>query len=77
MKLSEMYGDEEPLTFEERRAEVVALVRSAADFAGTDYGLRSLFVAMIRADDEKDFNQAFETLVEGLSENATRYLQFA
>jgi hypothetical protein len=77
MKLSEMYGDEDSRSFEERRAEVVALVRSAADFAGADYGLRDIFVAMSKADDEKDFDQAFETLVEALSENATRYLQSA
>jgi hypothetical protein len=77
MKLSEMYGDEDSRSFEERRAEVVALVRSAADFAGADYGLRDIFAAMSRADDENDFNQAFETLAEALSENATRYLQSA
>jgi hypothetical protein len=75
MKLSEMYGDEDPLTFEERRAEVVALVRSAADFAGADYGLRDIFVAMSSADDEKHFNEAFERLVASLSENTARYLQ--
>lgn len=75
MKLSEMYGDEDPHTFEERRAEVVALVRSAADFAGADAGLREIFVAMSRADDERDFDQAFEMLVVSLSENTARYLQ--
>jgi hypothetical protein len=75
MKLSDMYSDEDPRTFEERRAEVVALVRSAADFAGADYGLRDIFLAMSKADDEKGFNEAFERLVASLSENATRYLQ--
>ena len=34
MNLSEMFGDDDPRTFEERRAEVVAIVRSAADFEG-------------------------------------------
>ena len=77
MKLSEMYGDEDPRTFEERRAEVVALVRSAADFAGADYGLRSIFLAMSKADDENAFNESFEPLVEALSENTARYLQTA
>ena len=75
MKLSDMYSDEDPRTFEERRVEVVALVRSAADFAGADYGLRDIFLAMSKADDEKGFNEAFERLVASLSENATRYLQ--
>jgi hypothetical protein len=75
MKLSEMYSDQDPRTFEERRAEVVALVRSASDFAGADHGLRAIFVAMSKADDENDFNQCFESLVEALSENTTLYLQ--
>ena len=35
MDLSEMFGDDDPRTFEDSR-EVVAIVRSAADFAGTD-----------------------------------------
>jgi hypothetical protein len=77
MKLSEMYGDDAPRTFEERRAEVVAIVRSAADFAGADRGLQALFLAMSEADDEKAFNQAFDTLAASLSENTTRYLQSA
>ena len=77
MKLSEMYGDDDPRTFEERRAEVVALVRSAADFAGADYGLRSIFLAMSETDNEKEFDESFETLVEALSRNTARYLQTA
>ncbi len=75
MKLSEMYGDEDPQTFEERRAEVVAIVRSAADFGSADYGLRSIFLAMSEANNEKDFDEAFETLVTSLSESTVRYLQ--
>jgi hypothetical protein len=75
MNLSEMYGDDDRRTFEERRAEVVAIVRSASDFAGADQGLQALFLAMSEADDEKAFNQAFGTLVASLSENTTRYLQ--
>ena len=77
MTLSEMFGDEGPRTFEERRAEVVAIVRAAADFAGADIGLRSIFVAMSEADDEPEFNRAFDTLVNSLSENTSRYLQSA
>jgi hypothetical protein len=77
MKLSEMYGEDDFRTFEERRAEVVAIVRAAADFAGTDYGLREIFQTMSRADNESDFNQAFNTLANSLSENTARYLQTA
>jgi hypothetical protein len=75
MRLSEMYGEQDTRTFEERRAEVVAIVRSAADFEGADAGLRAVFVAMSQADDETAFDAAFETLVSSLSENTARYLQ--
>jgi hypothetical protein len=77
MKLSEMYSEEDPRTFEERRAEVVAIVRSAADFAGADYGLQGIFLAMSEASDEHHFNEAFGVLVASLSENTARYLQSA
>ncbi len=77
MNLSEMFGDDDPRTFEERRAEVVAIVRSAADFAGADSGLRSLFLAMSEADSEKAFDEAFDSLLNSLSENTARYLQTA
>jgi hypothetical protein len=77
MKLSEMYGDEDPRSFEERRAEVVAIIRAAADFAGADHGLRDIFLTMSQADDEKAFDEAFDTLAASLSENTTRYLQTA
>ena len=77
MKLSEMYGDEDPRTFEERRAEVVAIIRSAADFAGADYGLRDIFRVMSEADDEHTFNEAFDTLATSLSKNTAQFLQSA
>ena len=64
-------------TFEERRAEVVAIVRSAADFAGADRGLRAIFLTMSEAEDETTFNEAFERLAVSLSENTARYLQNA
>jgi hypothetical protein len=69
-----MYGDGDQRTFEERRAEVVAIVRTAADFAGADYGLRCIFLAMSEADDEAAFDEAFDTLAASLSENTARYL---
>jgi hypothetical protein len=76
MNLSEMFSHDDPRTFEERRAEVVAMVHSAADFAGTDYGLRGIFLAMSEARDEPTFNDAFGTLTASLSENTIRYLQY-
>ena len=75
MTLSEMYDEQDSRTFEERRAEVVAIVRSAADFEGIDAGLRAVFLTMSQADDEPAFDAAFDTLVSSLSENTTRYLQ--
>jgi hypothetical protein len=75
MKLSEMFGDDGPRTFEEQRAEVVSIVRSAADFAGADSGLKALFLAMSEADDENTFNAAFDALAISLSENTAQYLQ--
>jgi hypothetical protein len=72
-----MFDDDDPRSFEERRAEVVAVVRSAADFAGADRGLQALFLSMSEATNEKAFNQAFDTLAASLSENTVRYLQTA
>ena len=75
MKLAEMFAEQDTRTFEERRAEVVAIVSSAADFAGADYGLRAMFQQMCAAHDEKEFEEAFDSLAASLSENTTRYLQ--
>lgn len=77
MRLSEMYSEQETRTFEERRAEVVSIVRSAADFEGTDAGLRAIFLTMSQAETELEFDQAFNSLVASLSENTARYLQSA
>ena len=77
MKLDEMFSDQDTRTFEERRAEVVAIVRSAADFAGADFGLRAMFQHMCDAHDEKEFDIAYNRLAASLSENTARYLQSA
>ena len=77
MTLTKMFADQEAQTFEERRAEVVAIVRSAADFAGADYGLRSLFLAMCQADNENDFDAAYDQLASSLSENTMQFLHSA
>ena len=75
MKLSEMFADHEELTFEERRAEVVAIVRSATDVAGADQGLRSIFLTMCTAGDEPAFNEAFDELINRINETTSQYLQ--
>ena len=77
MKLAEMFSEQDTRTFEERRAEVVAIVSSAADFAGADHGLRAMFEHMCDAHDEKEFDAAFDRLAASLSENTARYLQSA
>ena len=77
MTLTKMFAGQEAQTFEERRAEVVAIVRSAADFAGADQGLRSLFLAMCGANNETDFDLAYDELARSLSENTLRFLHTA
>jgi hypothetical protein len=77
MKLSEMFAEQDAQSFEERRAEVIEIVRSATDFAGADVGLQSIFRAMCAADDEKSFNETFEELMVSISETTTRALQEA
>ena len=77
MTLAEMFAEQEARTFEEQRAEVVAIVSSAADFAGADYGLRAMFQHMCAAHDEREFDEALDKLVASLSESTTRYLQSA
>jgi hypothetical protein len=75
MTLDEMFADQDTLTFEERRAELVAIIRSAADFAGADYGLRSIFEQMCATEDEKEFEKAFKSFVTSMSESTAQFLQ--
>jgi hypothetical protein len=75
VKLAEMYDDQETRTFEDRRAEVIAIVRSAADFAGADYGLRAIFDRMCASETEPEFDEAYDTLAASLSEATLRSLQ--
>ena len=75
MKLAEMYDGQDIRTFEERRAEVIEIVSSAADFAGADRGLRAIFQTMCAAADENEFDAAFDTMTTSLAENTSRYLQ--
>jgi hypothetical protein len=75
MTLDEMFADQSALTFEERRAEVVAVIRSATDFAGADQGLRSIFERMCATEDEKEFEQAFENIVSSMSDSTAQFLR--
>lgn len=75
VKLAEMYDEQDGSTFEERRAEVVEIVRSATDFAGVDQGLQAIFQVMSAASDEQTFDEAFDNLTLSLAENTSRYLQ--
>jgi hypothetical protein len=75
VKLAEMYDDQDTRTFEDRRAEVIAIVRSAADFAGADYGLRAIFDRMCASETEPEFDEAYDTLAASLSEATLRSLQ--
>jgi hypothetical protein len=75
VKLAEMYDGQDTRTFEERRAEVIEIVSSAADFGGADRGLRAIFQTMCAASDETEFDVAFDTMTASLAENTSRYLQ--
>ena len=75
MKLAEMYDGQDTRTFEDRRAEVTAIVRSAADFAGADHGLRAIFDRMCASETEPEFDEAYDTFAASLSEATMRSLQ--
>jgi hypothetical protein len=74
VKLADMYDGQDTRTFEERRAEVIEIVSSAADFAGADRGLRAIFQTMCAASDETEFEAAFNAVTASLAENTSRYL---
>jgi hypothetical protein len=75
VKLADMYDGQDTRTFQERRAEVIEIVSSAADFAGADRGLRAIFQTMCAASDETEFEAAFDVVTASLAENTSRYLQ--
>jgi len=75
MTLAEMFAEQDARTFEERRAEVVAIVSSAADFAGADYGLRAMYQHMCDAHDEREFDETFDQLVASMGETTVQVLQ--
>ena len=75
--LAEMVTGLGTMTFEERVAEVIAIVSSAADFDCADHRLRSMFHEIYAAHDEREFDEAFDTLLISLNESTARYLQSA
>ena len=75
--LGEMFDNHDTRPYEERVAEVVAIVREAADFAGVDYGLHAMFETMCRARNEAEFDQAYDQLIVTMSQNTSLVLQGA
>jgi hypothetical protein len=61
--LSEMFVGQDAQTFEERRDEVVSIVRSAMDLAGVDRGLAALMQRLTVATDENQFDDVFAEIV--------------
>ena len=77
MALADMFTGLESMTFEERVAEVIAIVSSAVDSDGADYRLRSMFESMYAAHDEREFDESFDRLLISLSENPAHHLHAA
>jgi hypothetical protein len=67
MWIDAMFTDQEPLTFEERRDEVIAIVNAATDLAGAERGLRPFMDHLVAAADEHEFDDAYAALAERLS----------
>jgi hypothetical protein len=66
MTYSNMFADQEAQTFEQRRDEVVAIVSSAVDLAGIDRGLVALLDRLTTANDENEFDEAFDEVLNGI-----------
>jgi hypothetical protein len=64
--LTEMFADQDALTFEQRRDEVLAIVSSATDLAGVDRGLTAIVDRLGVASDEREFDVAFGDLVTAI-----------
>jgi hypothetical protein len=67
LRLSEMFDGEEGLTFEQQRDEVLSLVEQAADLHGPDVYLRRAVHRCRKADNELEFNEAYESLTDAIS----------
>ncbi len=67
MKLSEMFDGEDGLTFEQQRDQVLSLVEQAADLHGPDVYLRRAVHRCRKADNEVEFDKAYESLTVAIS----------
>ena len=67
MSLKDMFGAEDTRTFEQRRDEVVSLVVQATDLGGEDQYLRRAVTRCRRARTEREFDQAYESIVTAIS----------
>ena len=65
--LNETFTEEETRSFEERRDEVIALVIQASNLNGREHQLPSAVHRCRRAHTERQFDQAYESLVEALT----------
>ena len=62
-----MFSEEDTRSFEERRDEVIALVIQATDLNGQEHYLRRAVHRCHRAHSEREFDQAYESLVRAIS----------
>ncbi len=62
MTFSQMFGDQDVRSFQERRDEVVAIVSSATNLDGADKDLRPFVEQMCVAASEAEFDSPFDLL---------------
>ncbi len=67
MTLEQMFTDQDDLTFENRRDEVISIVSAATDLAGAERNLRPFVDQLCAAVDERQFDDAYAQLVDRLS----------
>ncbi len=65
--LKDMFADDDDRTFEERRDEVLSIVIQALDLKGQDHFLRRDVQRCRRASSEREFDEAYESLVTAIS----------
>jgi hypothetical protein len=67
MTLSQMFSDETPRSFEQRRDVVVSLVEGATDLRGADQLFCGIVDLVRSAATEREFDDAFEVLEWAMS----------
>jgi len=63
---TELFAEQDEQSFEVRRDEVVAIISSATDLSGIDRGLRSIVQRLGVANDEREFDEAYDLLVNSI-----------